>query len=85
MSDIEIVEWKFDPDLPRVWIDIDGKKAICHFRTEEDGGQRDEELVEDGLFPIWEWDGDREEPTLEPSLRIWGVHFHIKDGEVVPA
>jgi len=86
MTDVEIREWSFEPEHgpPKVLLLVGGKRAPIHFRTGENGGQRDKKAVEDGEFPIWEWDGDRDAPTLSPSIDIWGAHFHIKDGDVVP-
>lgn len=82
---IEILNWDFDKDLPRVYLSIDGKRAVVHFRTEENGGQRPKKRVQEGALPIWCWDGDREEPTLEPSIQMWDAHFFIEDGEIEPA
>lgn len=83
MTDVEIDGWDFDRSC--VYLDIDGKRGEAHFRTEEDGGQRSQEKVDDGAMPVWCWDGDRENPTLSPSIRMFGAHFYIRDGEVVLA
>jgi hypothetical protein len=85
VSEVAVKRWDFDSSLPRVYLTIGGQSAVAHFRTEADGGQRPKEAVQDGAFPIWQWDGDRDEPTLSPSLQIWDAHFHIQGGEVVPA
>ena len=48
------------------------------------GVSEDGREAEDGI-PAWNWDGDEESPTLQPSVKWHGEHFFVEDGEVVPA
>lgn len=81
-GDVTIDQWDFETGF--AYGEIDGKRIAIPFRTADDGGQRPKAEVEEGAMPIWQWDGDREEPTLSPSVRMLGAHFHVKNGEVVP-
>lgn len=35
-------------------------------------------------FAIWSWDGDEDDPTLEPSINLEDFHGHIRNGKFVP-
>lgn len=83
MSDVQIDRWDFENGF--AYGTAGGKRIAIPFRTGEEGGQRPKADVEDGAMPIWEWDGDEDEPTLSPSVRMFDAHFHVRDGEVVPA
>lgn len=85
MAEVEIRRWVFDGARGHAHLEIDKRRASVYFRTEEAGGQQPQSAVDDGAMPIWLWDGDRDEPTLSPSIRMFGAHFHIRDGEVVSA
>lgn len=78
---VSIREWDFEHGV--VHLDVGDRRATIAFRTAAEGGQRAESAVEAGQVPIWAWDGDRDEPTLSPSIRLSDAHFHIRDGEIV--
>lgn len=34
-------------------------------------------------YGVWSWNGDKESPTLTPSINIADFHISVRDGEVV--
>lgn len=55
-----------------VWYRIvDGERAH-HFLQQFRKGN----LTKENEYNIWSWDGDRENPTIRPSLLVPDYHFH---------
>lgn len=86
----------FGFDCPRGGYEIEGEGRVggrCHYLRLR-GGPAD-----DGTRPTWTWDGDRENPTFEPSINCLshnpsnptekyagcGWHGWIRDGKTVGA
>lgn len=81
MADVKVCNWVFDGARGHVHIEIEGQRTTIVFEHEDRW-----EPNEHGRGPTtWSWDGDREAPTLSPSIDHPDAHFHIEDGEVVPA
>lgn len=34
-------------------------------------------------YGIWNWNGNKTEPTLSPSIAIGDMHVHLEDGEAI--
>lgn len=69
-----------DSDVDGVlWLD-DGKvrHPIPFGRTVPADGATGKE------YGVWSWNGDREEPTLTPSVNLADFHVSIRGGEVIP-
>ena len=62
------------------------------FEIQRDGSEPYRSLVTQGFAPhqnvmAWEWNGERENPTLTPSFLLdWGdgnkLHLHVKSGKL---
>lgn len=81
MADIIICNWVFDGGRGHVHVEIDGQRQTFIFEHEN----RWEPNDEGSGLTTWKWDGDREAPTLSPSIDHPDAHFYIRDGAVVDA
>lgn len=67
-----------DPDVDGVaWISDGTVKHPIPF-----GGSVPSGGASEKPYAVWWWDGDREEPTLKPSVDVGDMHIHLRDGEV---
>lgn len=57
---------------------LNGRIYIPFGATIPSNGRTDES------FGVWSWDGDKANPTLEPSIDLEDFHGHIRNGEFVP-
>ncbi len=60
----------------------DGERTYFHCRLSED------DFISipvnaTGVSPCWQWDGNRERPTIAPSIHLIG-HWHgfVQDGQI---
>ena len=69
-------------EILTVWGSIDGKDHTLYLR---------QLFSKDGLKPgknnvdnIWQWDGNRENPTIRPSFLVPDYHFHcyVTNGKI---
>lgn len=81
MAEVTLLNWIFDGARGHVHVDIDGTPSTIVFEHED----RWEPNQDEPGLTTWCWDGDREEPTLSPSIKMHDAHFHIRDGEIEAA
>lgn len=91
MTEVALTEVRFD-DLPAPLAAHDRVDGMVVLRV----GERNDyipfgrDVSESGLdgtadtLAVWSWDGDRESPTLEPSIDLPEYHRSIRNGEPVP-
>jgi len=82
----EITEVRFD-DLPGPLSgddDVDGMVVIDGHHFIPFGEGVDDDGRTSDSFAVWSWNGNRDEPTLSPSVDLSDFHGHVVDGEFVP-
>ena len=86
-TDMIIGDWSFssdDKDMFLVYPSpsiIEGEKVpdLVHLPIHQAG-------MTDDRSPSWEWNGDRENPTLHPSINVIGKwHGYLRDGKLETA
>ena len=78
--DLKPGEWQFVGDYTAIWVHVphtDAMKGLVRLPIS---------LTGSAVPPVWQWDGNKEAPTLSPSINVIGVwHGWLKNGTLVDA
>ena len=80
LPDLKMGEWQFVNNYTAIWIHAphsDTTMGLVRLSISETGN---------AIPPVWKWDGNKDKPTLTPSINIIGVwHGWLRDGKLVTA
>jgi hypothetical protein len=85
LPELKIGEWQFANNYTAIWIHVPNDHlpsdrwlpGLVRIPISETG--RD-------ITPVWKWDGNKEAPTLTPSIDVHGVwHGFLTNGKLITA
>ena len=84
IPELKVGEWQFANDYAAIWIHVSDENitsrwlpGLVRIPISLAGGQNP---------PTWKWDGNKEAPTLEPSIDVIGIwHGWLRSGKLVKA
>jgi hypothetical protein len=80
--ELKIGEWQFANDYTAIWIHVPNLHlpdrwlpGLVRLPISETGSD---------VPPVWKWDGNKEMPTLTPSIDVTGIwHGYLTDGKLI--
>lgn len=78
--DLKPGEWSFVDDYTAIWVHVphhDAMMGLVRLPISSTGSD---------VPPVWAWDGNKEKPTLTPSINVIGVwHGWLRAGKLIDA
>ena len=84
LPELKVGEWQFVNDFTAIWIHVPDEKLTDRWLP---GLVRIPiSSMGSNIPPVWQWDGNKEAPTLSPSIDVHGVwHGWLRAGKLIDA
>jgi len=81
LPELKVGEWQFADNYTAIWIHVPDKTLANRWLP---GLVRlPISLTGSDIPPVWKWDGNKEAPTLSPSIAVTGVwHGFLRNGKM---